>query len=425
MYILYNLLLLLLLIVLSPYLIYKIISGKYRESLAARLGIKNQKLRELEIAPREKLIWIHAVSVGETVAAQPVVEQIKKKLNCKIIFSTVTETGRQMAEKIIDADRYVYFPLDFSWSCRRFLQKQVPDAVVIMETELWPNFIRLAASQGSKIMLANGRISDKSRSRYKYLGPYLADMLDRIDLFSMQSPLDKQYIIELGAAESKTVDSGNTKFDRDYSQADGLTAEEIRQEFKFKPNQKIIIAGSTHPDEEQQLLPVFKKIKEQHRDTVFVIVPRHIQRAGEIQQYYQQHGLEAVLRTKIANRTKESVIIVDTIGELNSLYSVAELVFVGGSLVARGGHNILEPAAQGKPVLFGPHMFNFKDNVRLVKEYGAGIQVEDIAELEQQLLELLGSPEKQQQLAARALAMISENTGAAEKNAELLLELIK
>ena len=424
LYLLYNMILFLLLIILAPYLIYKIISGKYRKSLSLRLGFKKQNLENTGTNSRKPLIWVHAVSVGETAAAQPVVEQLREQSDCEIIFSTVTETGQQMARKIIAADQIIYFPLDFSWCINRVLKQVEPDAVAIMETELWPNFIRMVDRQESKIMLVNGRISDKSRTRYKYLGPLLADMLSRIDLFSMQSPKDREYIIELGAEESKVVNCGNTKFDRDFKQGGEWSPQEIRQEFKIKSQQKVIIAGSTHPDEEEQLLPVFKKIKKKFADTIFIIAPRHVKRAAEIQRIYQKAGLQAVLRTEIKKRDLEPVIIVDTIGELSDLYAVADLVFVGGSLMKKGGHNILEPAARGKPVFFGPYMFNFTDSVNLVKEHQAGVQVEDSSELQQKLLEYLKSPSKQKQIAQRALAMIDDNQGAAEENARLLLKMI-
>lgn len=423
LYIIYNFILFATAILLSPLIVYKIIKGKYRKSLIQRLGFVNEE--KFTVLENKKVIWVHAVSVGETAAAEPVVKEIKKKFpEYKILFSTITETGQEMARKIIDADSIIYFPLDFSIILKKYFRRIKPEAVVIMETELWPNFIRFASESDSRVFLANGRISDSSFSKYKYLGPFLRDMLNNIDRFSMQSEQDKQYILKLGAEEKKVVNNGNTKFDRDFVPDEKKEEREIRAEFGLFEDQPVFISGSTHPDEEKQLIPVFRDLKREFPELVMIIAPRHIRRTEEIEEIYQKEGIETVRRTEIATRDDESVILVNTIGELSGLYIIADLVFVGGSLVEKGGHNILEPAAQGKPVFFGPHMFNFKDNVRLIKEYDAGVQVKDREELRVQLLDYLQNPDKRVEKAENARRMITDNKGAAGKNVRILEDIL-
>ncbi|MFW6278755.1 MAG: 3-deoxy-D-manno-octulosonic acid transferase [Bacillota bacterium] len=423
MYLIYNLLLFVFVVLYSPVICYKLFKGEYRKNIKQRLGFLGPEVTE-DLSDKD-IIWVHAVSVGETVAAEPVVGELKERFDCQIVFSTVTETGQKMARKIIPADKIIYFPLDFSFAVKKALQAINPRAVVIMETELWPNFIKTAARQGRKIMLANGRISDKSFQRYHYLGSLLKDMLANIDVLSMQSERDKTHIIELGADENKVYNNGNTKFDREIKPQEEWSKDEIYKEFKLSLQQPVLIAGSTHPNEEEQLIPVFQELKSKFGELVMIIAPRHINRIEEIEKLYHNEGIRTVKRTALQSRTDQPVILLDTIGELSSLYVAADLVFVGGSLIEKGGHNVLEPAVWGKPVFFGPHMFNFRDNVRLIKEYEAGIQVENAAELTEKLLHYLQNPQQREEKSQNALKMISENKGAAAQNVKQLEVLLE
>ncbi|MFW6007388.1 MAG: 3-deoxy-D-manno-octulosonic acid transferase [Halanaerobiales bacterium] len=424
MYIIYNIVLIILVLIYLPFIIFKIIKGEYKKNIKQRFGIIDEKIADK--LKNHKVVWVHAVSVGETVAAEPIVSKFKEKHpEYKIVFSTVTETGQKMAQKIIKADQNIYFPIDFSFSVKKILNKIKPEAVVIMETELWPNFIKNAGKLGSKIMLANGRISDKSFKKYKYLKPLLKDMFRNINLFSMQSQKDKNYIIELGADKKKVVNTGNTKFDRDYTECDNEEKQKIFEEYKISSSQPVLVVGSTHPDEEKKLIPLYKELKAKFKDLVMILAPRHIKRTEEIEQMYNSENIPTIKRTNINDRKNESVILLNTIGELAQIYSIADLVFVGGSLIEKGGHNILEPVIQGKPVFFGPYMFNFQDNVRLIKEYRAGIQVKDVNELKEKLLYYFKNEKEKKKLSNNAFKMIEKNKGASEKNVEILLELLK
>ncbi len=423
LYFFYNCLLLILLIIYMPVLLYKMAHGKYRQGFKQRFGFLEQDI--INKFSNKPTIWIHAVSVGETVAAGPIVKALKKeKPEYRILFSTVTDTGHKMAEKIIsEADELIYFPLDFSPAVNRVLNKINPELVILTETELWPNFIRLAAQKNIKTMLVNGRISDDSAKKYKYLGPFMKDMLNNIDILSMQSRQDEQYVLNLGAQATKVYNTGNTKFDQDYGTVDEEEREELHRKLKIKETQPVFVAGSTHANEEEQLLYVYKKLKEKYRELLFIIAPRHIERANRIAAYYNKAGVKTINYTSISghNYNDNRVIILDVIGKLTRIYAVADLVFIGGSLVEIGGHNMLEAAAHGKMSFFGPHMFNFKDSTELTLQYKAGVQVSDAAHLLDEIEYFLENKEELRLYGKKALEMIKANKGATKRNTELAL----
>lgn len=424
LYFIYDLIFVLLFVIYLPVLFIRILKGKYREGFWQRFGfIPRAKLRKISGKP---VIWVHSVSVGETVAASPLVEKIKEQYpDYAILFSTVTDTGQKMARKIIkEADAFIYFPLDFSLILKRVFAKINPELVVIMETELWPNFINEADNRGAKVVLANGRISDSSAKKYKYLGPYLKDMLSKIDIMAMQSEQDLSYILELGAAPSKVFNTGNTKLDQDYSMVSAVEKDHYYRVFKIDKKQPLLVVGSTHPNEEEQFVEVFKELKKDFSQLVMILAPRHINRTKEIENIYLAAGIDTVRRTEIVERTVEPVILLDTIGELAKIYSIADLVFVGGSLIEKGGHNILEPAVHGKLVFFGPHMFNFKESTNLLLEEKAAIQVKDCKELTAKLKTFFADPQLLKKYSQRIGSVIAVNKGASEKTAALLKKLL-
>lgn len=426
-YLVYDLILLAAVLLYFPILIYKILFGDeewrgLKERFAWLPEVIQTTFKE------QPIVWVHGASVGETGAASPLVTELRRQFpEHKFLFSTMTATGQEMAEKIIsEADEFIYFPLDLPPVVKRALYQINPDLVVIMETELWPNFINQAHKQGAKVMIASGRISDKSMQHYRYLGAMLDDVLAKIDYFSMQSELDKERITALGASTDKVYNNGNTKFDQEYGTTSAEAQEKLYQEYQLQPDQPIIVLGSTHDDEEEQLLPLYQELKKQFPDLVLIVAPRYVERADKLQELYSEQGIKTVKRSEIETRdpNTEAVIIVDTIGELAQLYGVADVVFVGGSLIDRGGHNVLEPAAQGKLVFFGPHMFNFKDSTELLLDHGVGIQIEDVAELTEQMAYYLQHKSKLAAKNKAAVKMIAQNQGAAKKNAELAADLV-
>jgi len=420
LYFIYDIIFIVLFILYLPFLIVKILKGKYRKGFWQRFGfIPGDELKKISTKP---VIWIHAVSVGETVAASPVVQEIKRKYpDYAIVFSTVTDTGQNMAHKIIkEADAFIYFPLDLSIIIKKVLKKINPKLVIIMETELWPNFIKEADRQHISVVLANGRISDNSARTYKYLGPYLKDMLKSIDIYAMQSDQDVSYILNLGADKEKVFNTGNTKLDQNYSLVSDEQKELFYNKFKIAKGQPVLVVGSTHPNEEEQFIEVFKELKQDFNNLLMILAPRHINRTSEIEEIYSKAGIKTIRRTKIDKRKDEPVIFLDTIGELAKIYSIADIVFIGGSLIEKGGHNILEPAAHGKLVLFGPYMFNFKESTRLLLEEDAAIQVKDTKELVEKIKTFLENPRLLSMYTERTRSILESNKGASLKTMKLL-----
>jgi len=401
--------------------------GKYRQGFKQRLGFLEQDI--INKFADKPTIWIHAVSVGETVAAGPIVKELKKENpEYRILFSTVTDTGHEMAKKIIsEADELIYFPLDFSPIVNRVLNKIQPELVILTETELWPNFIRLAARKNIRIMLVNGRISDDSAKKYKYLGPFMKDMFKNIDILSMQSWQDKEYVLNLGAPPAKVYNTGNTKFDQDYGTVDEEEREELYRKLRIKKTQPVLVAGSTHDNEEEQLLFVYRKLKKKYPQLAMIIAPRHIERSNSICSLYRNSGIDIIKYTSIEHRNynDDQVIIIDVIGFLAQLYAIADLIFIGGSLTDIGGHNMLEASVHGKLTFFGPYMYNFKDSTELLMKSNTGVKIENKNDLTESMLYYLNHPVELNQKGKNARQLIKGHKGAARKNTLLTTGLLK
>ncbi len=424
MYIIYNMILIIIFLFYTPFLIYHFLKGRYREGFRERLGFLSTAIKTK--FKGEPTIWIHAASVGETIAATPMVKKIKKEFpDYKIMFSTMTDTGRGIADSIEVIDGLIYFPFDLSWVVKKSIEQIKPELVIMIETEIWPNFIRVAKDSGSRVMIASGRISDTSIDKYKYLGTLLQKTLDKIDVFSMQTKRDQERIISLGANRNRVYTNGNIKYDQDFV-GDRIDKNDIYTEFKLNREQPVLVAGSTHDKEEKKLISVYKSLKEKFPALVMFLVPRYIERAEEIKTIYHQAGIKTRFRSEIEKRDpkKEHVIIVNTFGELSQLYSIADLVFIGGSLISRGGHNILEPAAHGKLVFFGPHMFNFKKDTSYILKEEAGIQVDDEVELKEKMLYYLQHCQELEEKGRKARDVINANKGATSRNLELINDLL-
>lgn len=430
MYLIYNIVAVLLIILALPVFVIRTIREKgFAERLRQSLFGLLPEETVAKLAGKDA-IWLHAASVGEIVATSPVVKEIKKELPDKpILVSVVTSSGYDMAKRIIpEADGIIYFPLDLPYLSRAVISKIRPQVFLLVETELWPNFLKTAKAMKIPVLMVNGRISEKSLSRYSYFRGVLKDMLGTIVKFCMQSPLDAEYIIQLGADPKRVVVTGNTKFDQSYTT---LTDEEkklLYQTLHLQESGLIIVAGSTHSGEEELLFTAFREIIAEFPNTQLVVAPRDILRADEIIELAAGFNLQAVRRTKLEadkGAVLPNIIIIDTIGELGKIYGVADIVYTGGSLVPRGGHNILEPAAHGKPILVGPHMFNFKTSYAMLTDGGACITVKDSDELTHTIRSLFNHPEKIREMGQAALAIINENQGASRKSALLLKEVLE
>ena len=423
---LYNLIAVLLVIVATPVLIYRAIREegfveRVRQSIFGKVPHN-----DVERVANKKCIWLHAASVGEIVAASPLVKEFHKEFPRRpILVSVVTSSGYDMAKRILkDADSIIYFPMDLPWLGERVIKRIRPGVFLPVETELWPNFLKAVRKYKIPVMMVNGRISDKSVKRYHYLRGLLKDMLGTIDKFCMQSPIDAQYIVQLGADPALVTVTGNTKFDQTYTSVSDEERKQLCEELHLTGAYPILMAGSTHRGEEEIFLESFLKVKKEYPKAKMILAPRDIMRAGDLARMVQKKGLKSILRTETDKAATGDVILLDTIGELGRLYSVGDIVFVGGSLIEQGGHNILEPAAHGKAILVGPYMFNFKDSYALFSGRNACLTVQNETELTATVLRLLANEEEKRAMEEQTLQIIAENGGAALKSKEELRDLL-
>jgi len=414
MLILYDILYILFTICYLPILI---VRGKLHRGFLMRLGIFPQEIFK-KIAGK-KVIWLHTVSVGEAGAASELVKYLKEDYpEHRLVISTVTKSGNRIAQGLIGLqDAVIYSPLDIGFIVRRVINSIKPQAFIVAETEIWPNLTVGLARAKVPIILVNGRISSGSFRGYQIIRPFLRGVLRKFNLFCMQTTGDAQRIIELGAQKDKVKVTGNMKFDIGSSDAGHSL------ELGLKENEQLFIAGSTHRGEEKIVLEVYKELIKSHPNLRLLIAPRHIERTKEIETLISKLGFysQRISRLEKGLRT---VFILDTIGQLKNLYSLADIVFVGGSLIAHGGQNPIEPAVFGKAIIFGPHMFNFSDLAGAFRDKDAVIMVKNAKELRGAALQILNDDRLRENLGKKAKELIRENTGASFRNAQLIKELI-
>ena len=403
------------------------VKGKYRIGFWQRMGYYSDEIKRELI--NQSPIWVHAVSVGEVIASTPLVKGLRREYpDAKIILSTVTDTGQQIAkERIKEADYIIYFPFDFSWSVKRALNTINPIVCIIMETELWPNFLREANKKAIPVAVINGRISERSFKRYRMISLFMKSVLESVRLFSMQTEEDAKRIIAIGADKRNVNVSGNIKYDSEFKEIEEEKVKEIKNTLGVNNNDRIFIAGSTHPGEEETIIRLYSHILKNHADFRLVIAPRHIDRVGDVEEIVKRKGLASVRKSEIRNPKSEiqnPIIIIDTIGELGFMYSIADIVFIGGSLIPHGGQNILEPAFYKKPVIFGKYMMNFQEIAKEMILSGGGIQVNDEKELIKEVDGLINNGKKMIEIGEKGYQVIMKNRGALQKNLELIGEII-
>ena len=382
----------------------------------------------LDPVAKKNCIWVHAASVGEIVATSPLIKEFRREFpKSPILVSVVTTSGYEMANRIIkDADSIIYFPLDLPFVSASVFRRIFPRVFLNVETELWPNFLKAARENRVPVMMVNGRISEKSVKRYKYMFSILRDMIGTVKLFAMASPVDAGYVKQLGAPEELVTITGNTKFDQTYTDVTDAQRKKILSDMGLTDAKEIFLAGSTHRGEETFVLKAFKAIRENHPKARLVIAPRELLRTREVVALCKSAGFTVGTRTELQKRppANEDIIIFDTIGELGQVYSVGNVIYVGGSLVAHGGHNILEPAAHGKAIIVGHHMENFKDLHALFKNRNACITVNNDDELAAQAKKLFDEPEERRRLEEETIKIVHENRGASRKSAVLLRQML-
>jgi 3-deoxy-D-manno-octulosonic-acid transferase len=369
-------------------------------------------------------VWIHAVSVGEVAAAMPFIDEFRKTFpDYKILLSTVTATGNQFAKKEKNIDGLFFFPFDYSFTVKKAIKHISPNIFITFETEIWPNFLKSAQDMNIPCILVNGRISPDSFKHYKKTKFFFKHILKNFSAFCMQTEQDRTRIMELGAEKRKIRVTGNTKFDALVSKEENIDIKnKFIKIFGIKEIDKVIIAGSTHKGEEEKVLDAFEYICQKVSNVLLILALRHPERFSEVTKLLKDRSINYVLRSELdkTKRQKQQVIILDTIGELSKLYTIADVVFIGGSLVPTGGHNVIEPASLGKPVVFGPYMYNFTESAKLLFEGKGAVQIPDKAGLADCLLKLILNPEYAEQMGDTAKRIVSEKKGASKRNLEII-----
>jgi 3-deoxy-D-manno-octulosonic-acid transferase len=393
---------------------------KTRHGLLQRLGFYAPGTLPTGSGP---MLWLHGASAGDLLALSPMFGPLRERFpGCRILLSTTTNTGYLMAKDRLakQIDGVVYAPYDLWGATRRAVRAIKPDLLVLEYTEIWPNLIRAAKRSGARVAMTNGRFSPKNEGKYRLFFSLIGNPLRDLDLFLMRQEEEAGRARSLGAPPERVWVTGNTKFDA-LAAPPAQEDEALRRALGLTENARVLMAGSTHEGEEEHLLVVYRRLLPAHPDLRLVIAPRYIDRAGRIAALAREAGLTVGLRSQ-ENREGGQVGVLDTIGELARAYRLATVVFVGGSFTERGGQNILEPAGQGKPVLFGPHMDNFRDSVQVLEGRG-GIQVRDAEELFQKLSELLAHSDKVTALGEQARAVVGQISGASRRNVEHMARL--
>lgn len=426
---LYNALLLAAALFAVPYYGLKmLLTGKYRRSLGPKFGRLSPLIPPL--MQGEPRIWVHAVSVGEVTAAAPIVAALRSRFpGACIVLSTSTETGQEMARKLVTAATvHIYYPLDIPCIVRKLLDWVRPDLFVPVETELWPNFIRICRERGVRIVMANGRISPRSFRRYRATRFFWKNILAALDAAGVISETDAGRLAAIGMARSRIHVLGNAKYDGLAARVSPELESEIAGRLGIEPGEELLVAGSTHEGEEAVILEVYRRLLELRPAFKLLLVPRHIERRDAVFEMIRRAGFSDCIRMSEINAGRrpagERVVLVDVIGELFKIYSLATVVFCGGSLVPKGGQNILEAAAWGKVVFYGRSMDDFRDERALLEEAGAGIVVRDGEELYAGIRTLLDDPDLLRRKGEAGRLAVTANRGAAARYAELIAGIL-
>jgi len=429
MYLIYSFLVTLGVLVTAPYYIWKrrdeLAGRRWRE----RFGLLPESFQQAE----RGAIWIHAVSVGETLAVVRLARELQQLCpERKIFLSGVTPAGRAAGESRLPsvAGRF-YLPMDWRGAVGAAIRRIQPSLLVLVETELWPNLLRAAHESGARIILVNGRLSARSFPRYRLVRPFMRRVLEYLDVICAQTEADAERFRQLGARPERVVLAGNLKFDAEPPRA-GAFSHLVGKATKAAGRGPIMVAASTMPGEELMVLSAWGKIRAHYPQALLILAPRHPARFAEVARILADSGCSHIPRTHLASQEAEvstqlaapEILLLDSIGELAGILELADVVFIGGSLVPTGGHNILEAAYWAKPVIFGPHMENFQDMARLFLEANACIQVQDAAGLAESVLKLFGNRASAEQLGERGKQVLEKQRGATARALEKIQRLL-
>jgi len=443
-YRLYNFVCWVLFIVAAPlYLMYGLLTGKYLDDMKERFGFFSF-LEETAFSPNR--LWFHAASVGEVQVAKSIItETIKLIPNASFFLSTVTEQGKFLAKEQLGKNVLcAYAPVDLPWVVKRFIRTLQPTAYVCLETELWPNMLKTAAQNGVPVLLLNGRMSESSFKRYCYFPKFFRKVLNYFSVISCITDQDRDRFEALGVPPETLRVNGNAKYNYKVQTSAGSrsdtendretdhqhilsheTEEHYRKKLAVTNRDTTFVAGSTHDGEEQQLIRVYKKIREAIPGFIMLIAPRHISRIKKIESLFKKNDLEYQLYSDVCvGRRDKDIILVDTIGELAGLYSIATYIFCGGSLVPKGGHNIMEPASWGKPILYGPNMDDFKDAQDLLESAQAGLLVKNSQDICERILYFHKNQTEYLEASKKALQVAVEQHDSAKRQARIIEEIL-
>ncbi|MGC8784176.1 MAG: 3-deoxy-D-manno-octulosonic acid transferase [Armatimonadota bacterium] len=401
------------------YLLWRIVvRGKSREGWSHRLG-------GLPLSPQgRKTIWVHAVSVGEVIAALPLLQALREQFpEHHLLLTTLTPTGnataRQHLGKLVDAVGYL--PVDLPFAVGRALQRVRPDALIVMETELWPNLLMTAYHRGIRTLIANGRLSDRSLPTYRRFRWFFAQVLRCVDAICAQSEEDAKRFCAIGAPPDRVHVVGNTKFDQAAVGAQEVDADSLRRELGLPQDAPVLVIGSSRaPEEEKLIATAYRLLRERFPNLCIVWAPRHVERAEAVSNALKKEGFQPWLRTQGTPDTCQQQIVLDTFGELGKVYAVSDVAIIGGSFVPLGGQNLLQPLAHGKPVVHGPYMHNFRDVAALARQAGVAWTANGVGELVQHVSRLLGDERLRAEVARRAKALVMEQQGASRRITDIV-----
>ena len=420
-YLLYDIFLHAFIISLTPYFFFKMLSaGKYREGVPERFGFVSGKKAAALSGARDPVIWVHAVSVGETRSVLPLLRRFKEgRPSAKVVFSTVTKTAQEVARAegkggLIDA--LIYLPLDLSWAVKRVMNAFSPDLFIVVEKEVWPNLYLTLHKNSVPIIVVNGTVSERSFRRFVRLKFFFSDIFGKIDYFCARTDEDLERAVKAGVRPERAEAVGNIKFDL----SPGVdAADSLKKALGIGPEDRVIVAGSTHAGEEGVVLDAYRELLGEFKGLKLILAPRHPERFDEVESLIKKSGFNYSRRTRGGVGGK--VILLDTVGELPTVYSLADVAFVGGSLVKGiGGHNLLEPASQGKPVLYGAHLDAYLGMAELLEEAGGGFRVRDGRDFLATARKLLLDGGLRASAGSRAREVVRKNRGALERTIEVI-----
>ena len=427
MYRLYSILFSFGFVLMAPYYLLRHRGRKELAGWRERLGVLPTAFRQ----DGPGAIWVHAVSVGETLAVAGLVKQLQRRYpDRKIFLSSVTAAGREAGTmKLPGIAGQFYLPFDWKWAVRRALQQIRPSVLVIVETELWPNLLKAVRESGCQIILVNARVSDRSFPGYSLGRPFIRRVLESVTRICTQTATDAERFQALGARPERVVVTGNLKFDGRAPEF-GSFAIKMKNILAAEDRSPVFVAGSTMRGEEPLVLQAWQRVREKHPRAILILAPRHPARFDEVAEMLQARQLSRIRRTSLAQNEDEmrrqisqaEILLLDTIGELAEIVGVADIVFVGGSLVPTGGHNVVEPAFWAKPILFGPHMHNFRDVASLFLKAHGAVQVPDADGLADAILRLLDQPSDARLMGERAKGVVNQQAGAAMRILNLMEE---